>query len=92
MFHLHCVDDWLDLCVQNLFSDSLGPVDETFCSWSLCVLNLLRDFRDFCGLLCHLRFAYVDDLLNDSVPRFVPLECWERLHDLLDWITSTIFS
>ena len=26
LFHLHCVDDWLDLCVQNLFNDSLGPV------------------------------------------------------------------
>ena len=26
MLHLYCVDDWLDLCVQNLCNDSLGPV------------------------------------------------------------------
>ena len=25
VFHLHCVDDSLDLCVQKLFNDSLGP-------------------------------------------------------------------
>ena len=25
-FGLHCVDDWLELCVQNLFNYSLGPV------------------------------------------------------------------
>ena len=26
MLHFHCVDDWLDLCVQNLFNDLLDPV------------------------------------------------------------------
>ena len=25
MHHILCVDDWLDLCVENLFNDSLGP-------------------------------------------------------------------
>ena len=26
MLQNYCVDDWLDLCVQNLFNDSLGSV------------------------------------------------------------------
>ena len=26
MLHLHCVDDWLDLCAQNLFNVSPDPV------------------------------------------------------------------
>ena len=72
MLHLHCVDDWLDLYVHNLFHVSLDYAMR----WS----SLSLVFR-----VCR-RSA------QQLVPRFAPLECWEWLHDLLVWITSTIFS
>ena len=47
----------------------------------LCVLNLLRDFRDFCRLLRHLCCLHVDDLFNDSFQSWL---CGALLwHDLL---------
>ena len=91
MIHLYCVDVWLDLCVQNLFNDSLGPVMRRSAVGTVCS-QLAACFSGFlCSspspvLLARRRSA------QRLVPSFAPLECWERLHDLLDWITSTIFS
>ena len=66
MLHLHCVDDWLDLCVQNLFNDSLDPVMRQSAVGTVCPLSTCCEiFGIFCRLLRHLCCLHVDDLFND---------------------------
>ena len=49
----------------------------------LCVLNLLRDFRNSAGLLHHLWFLHVDDLFNDSFRDSLQWNAVNNLNELL---------
>ena len=62
-----CCLVFLRICVLTTgwFNVSLDPVMR-LSALGMCVLNLLRDFRDFSALLRHLCFTPVDDLFNDS--------------------------
>ena len=65
MLHLHCVGDWLDLCVHNLFNDSLDPVIKTVCSWC-CVFSTCRVIFGICVVFFVTYVSRLSTIFNDS--------------------------
>ena len=76
MLHLHCVDDWLDLCVHNLFNDSLDPVMRLSAVGTVCS-QLAARFSGFLSFSSSPVLLARRRSVQRLVPRFVPLECWE---------------